>query len=401
VLEPAATLAQDGFAVTERIHEDWAYGAIGLATDPDGARTYLVNGKAPEAGALFRNPDLARTFRVLQKKGRDAFYRGEIAEAIVAKVRSLGGTMTPEDLERDTPTWEEPISTTFRGYDVYELPPNTQGFAVLEMLNILDVCPQRLGVDLVALGPRSPLYWHLLVEAKKLAYADLYAFNADPQFAEVPVAKLISKDYAAKLCPKIDMKKASTPEPKGDPVGGTVYLVTADRWGNMVSFIYSVYDEFGSGIVVPGYGFVLNDRAALFSLDPKSPNLIAPQKRPFHTLIPGFVMKDGQPWMAFGLMGGGQQAQGHVQVLLNRLAFGANGQAASDAARFAHSQSRNRLALESGLFDRVGAQLKAMGHDVVSANGLLMGGYQSITRDAAGVYRAASDHRKDGQAAGW
>jgi gamma-glutamyltranspeptidase/glutathione hydrolase len=228
---------------------------------------------------------------------------------------------------------------------------------------------------------------------------------------------LISKSYAGELCSHIDLKKASTPQPKGDPVGGTVYLTVADRWGNMVSFIYSIYDSFGSGITVPGYGFVLNDRGALFSLDPNSPNLIAPHKRPFHTLVPGFLMKDGQPVMAFGLMGGGQQAQGHAQVLVDMIDLGANPQAASDAARFSHAQASNTLSLESNLYNLLGARLQAMGHKVESTNGEDMGGFQAIwflpsaagappatataEQPIAGVYRAASDHRKDGEAVGW
>jgi len=263
------------------------------------------------------------------------------------------------------------------------------------------VCAPKLGLNLGVLGPRSPEYWHLLVEAKKLAYADLYAFNADPGFADVPVSRLISKSYAAGLCAHIDPKKAGTPERRGDPVGGTVYLAVADRWGNMVSFIYSIYDSFGSGITIPGYGFVLNDRGALFSLEPQSPNRIAPGKRPFHTLLPGFLMKDGQPVMAFGLMGGSQQAQGHAQVLIDMIDLRANPQAASDAARFTHAQASNTLSLESNLYALLGARLRTMGHKVESANGEDMGGFQAIWLMPSGVYRAASDHRKDGEAVGW
>jgi gamma-glutamyltranspeptidase / glutathione hydrolase len=417
-LEPAATLAEQGFGITERIRNDWIYGAEVMAQDPDSIKTYLVNGKPPETYDVFRNPDLAKTFRLLQTQGRDAFYRGEIAQAIVAKAHAAGGTMTLEDLANTHATWETPLSTNYHGYDIYEMPPSTQGFAVLEMMNILEVCAPKLGMNLAALGPRSPAYWHLLVEAKKLAYTDLYAFNADPDFKSVPVSALISKSYAAQLCGRIDPKKASTPQPNGDPVGGTVYLAVADRWGNMVSFIYSVYDSFGSGITVPGYGFVLNDRGALFSLDPKSPNVIAPHKRPFHTLLPGFLMKGGQPVMAFGLMGGSQQAQGHAQVLVDMIDLGANPQAASDAARFTHRQASNKLALESNLYDLLGAKLQAMGHKVESVNGEDMGGFQGIgflpshadgavpaatagEQPISGVYRAASDHRKDGQAVGW
>jgi gamma-glutamyltranspeptidase/glutathione hydrolase len=417
VLKPAIEVAEQGFATSERIANDWIYGAEVLAADPDSVRTYLNDGKPPRPYALFRNPDLAHALRLLQRKGRDAFYGGEIARAIVAKSQALHGTITLEDLARTRATWEDPISTSYHGYDVYEMPPNTQGFAVLEMLNILEVCAPKLGVNLAALGPRSPLYWHILVEAKKLAYADLYAFNADPSFSQVPVQQLISKTYAEQLCSRIDPNRASTPEPKGDPVGGTAYLSVADRWGNIVSFIYSIYDTFGSGVTVPGYGFVLNDRGALFSLDPNSPNVVAPRKRPFHTLVPGFVMKDGRPLMAFGLMGGSQQAQGHVQVLLDMIDLDANPQAASDAARFSHAQATNVLSLESALYDLVGADLKALGHAVQSVNGEDMGGFQSVTvtpyigsdekprfspqAPIPGVYRAASDHRKDGAAVGW
>ncbi|MGC2031511.1 MAG: gamma-glutamyltransferase [Steroidobacteraceae bacterium] len=425
LLQPAVTLAEQGFAVSERIHNDWIYGAEVLGSDADSVKTYLVGGKPPATYSVFRNVELAHAFRVLQTQGRDAFYQGEIASAILAKSRALGGTFTAADLAATRADWVAPIGTNYHGYDVYEFPPNTQGFAVLEMLNILELCAPKLGVDLAALGPKSALYWHVLIEAKKLAYADLYAYNADPQFAQVPLSKLISKTYAAEQCRRIDLRKASVPEARGDPVGGTVYLVTSDRWGNMVSFIYSIYDTFGSGITVPGYGFVLNDRAALFSLNPRSPNLIAPGKRPFHTLLPGFVMKDGRPLAAFGLMGGAQQAQGHVQVLLNLIDHGANLQAAGDAARFSHAQATNTVQLESSLYELLGSQLQALGHIVISANGEDMGGYQAISftpsappapdhdtppgahtgADAeepiAGVYRGASDHRKDGQAVGW
>jgi gamma-glutamyltranspeptidase/glutathione hydrolase len=400
LLQPAADLAEQGFAVSERIANDWIYGAEVLGADPDSVKTYLVNGKPPQAYSVFRNPDLAHAFHVLQAQGRDAFYKGDMAAAIIAKSDALGGTMTAADLAATHADWVSPIGTNYHGFDVFEFPPNTQGFAALEMLNILEVCAPKLGINLKELGPQSPLYWHVLIEAKKLAYADLYAYNADPQFATIPVDRLISKSYAARQCARIDLHKAATVNAKGDPVGGTVYLATADRWGNMVSFIFSVYDTFGSGLTVPGYGFVLNNRGALFSLDAHSPNLIAPGKRPFHTLLPGFIMKDGRPLTAFGLMGGGQQAQGHVQVLVNMIDLGANLQAASDAARFAHAQATNTVQLESNLYTLIGARLQSMGHTVVSANGEDMGGYQAITF-IDGVYRGASDHRKDGQAAGW
>jgi gamma-glutamyltranspeptidase/glutathione hydrolase len=405
VLEPAATLAEQGFGISERVQGDWTDNAAALRGDPDSVKTYLPGGRVPRLYEVFRNPDLARAFRALQAGGRDAFYKGEIARAIVAKSTALGGEITMDDLAKTRADWVEPISTTYRGRQIYQLPPPTQGFAVLEALNIVEACAPRLGIDLAREGPRSPAYWHLLVEAKKLAFDDLYRFNGDPQFGAPPIERLTSKAYAQSLCGSIDPKRAGTPDPAVDPIGGTVYVAAADKAGNMVSFIYSIYKPFGSGVTVPGYGFLLNDRAAFFSLDPKSPNVVAPGKRPFHTLIPGLIMKDGEPETVFGLMGGAQQAQGHLQVLASMLDLGANPQAASDAARFSHVQSTNTLNLESALFEVVAPALTAMGHKVQRANGRDMGGYQAIRRetgpDGAPVYRGASDHRKDGQAAGW
>lgn len=416
LLEPAALIAEEGFGVSERIAHDWVDGADVLSADVDASAVYRPIGKIPSTGTIFRNPDLAHAFRLLEAKGRSAFYEGDIAKAIVGKSSRLGGTMTAEDLAQTHATWVDPITTRYHGYDVYEMPPNTQGFATLEMLNIVEVCGDKLGLNLAQLGSASPQYWHLLVEAKKLAYTDLYAYNGDPGAVSVPVDRLISKSYAETLCPKIDLHHAATPEPKGDPVGGTVYLATADAEGNMVSFIYSIYDTFGSGIAIPGFGFVLNNRGALFSLDHASPNVIAPGKRPFHTLLPGFLMKDGLPVMAFGLMGGSQQAQGHAQVLIDMIDLGMNPQAASDAARFTHAQANNTLRLETELFNRVGPALRRLGHQVSADNGDGMGGYQAIwyapsdltprTKSSPatvvpGVYHGASDHRKDGQAVGW
>jgi gamma-glutamyltranspeptidase / glutathione hydrolase len=419
VLEPAAQLAEQGFGVTERIHSDWESGVEVLRADPDSARVYLPGGKPPPLYGIFRNPDLAHAFRVLQRKGRDAYYKGEIADAIVAKVKKLNGAMTAADLAEFHAEWVEPISIDYRGYDVYELPPNTQGFATLEMLNILAQCGPVHGLELAELGPRSPVFWHLLVEAKKLAFDDLNAYNADPRFTSVPLDRLLSKEYAITQCKKIDPHRATPPRTKASNTSGTVYLTTADRWGNMVSFIYSVYDTFGSGITVPGYGFLLQDRAALFSLDPASPNVVAPRKRPFHTLIPAFVMKDGRPVLSFGNMGGSEQAQAQATEIVNMVDLGMNPQAAVDAARFGHSQASDTLQLESALFDLVGKDLSAMGHKVQKSVFDTMGGYQAIVFDPEksgdwpaaaggsadspvnGVYRAASDHRKDGSAVGW
>jgi gamma-glutamyltranspeptidase / glutathione hydrolase len=407
VLQPAVELAEQGFPWSQRVAaemaETYTYNKQ-VRADADTLDAYYPHGTLPSAGGIFRNPNLARALRALQQHGRDAFYQGEIAKAIIAKSTALGGTMTAADLADYHAEWVTPLGTNYHGYDVYELPPNGQGFAVLEELNILEACAPRLGLELAKLGPTSPDYWQLLVEAKKIAFDDLNRYNADPRFASVPVARLISKEYAVTQCARIDPAHAAEPVTHRQQQGGTVYISTADRWGNMVSFIYSIYDALGSGITVPGYGFVLHDRGALFSLDPASPNIIAPRKRPFHTIIPAFVMKDGQPLMAFGLMGGSMQAQGHMQVLVDMIDLGANLQLASDAARFQHFQDSNTLELESQLYALVGAQLTARGHKVVKGNGDDMGGYQAILYTPAppgGYYRAGSDHRKDGAAVGW
>jgi gamma-glutamyltranspeptidase/glutathione hydrolase len=419
VLEPAAQLAEQGFGVTERIHSDWVSGVEALQADPDSVRVYLPGGKPPPLYGIFRNPDLSHAFRVLQREGRDAYYRGEIADAIVAKIKKLKGVMTAADLAEFRAEWVEPISVNYHGYDVYEMPPNTQGFATLEMLNILQQCGPVLGLELAKLGPRSPVFWHLLVEAKKLAFDDLNTYNGDPRFTSVPLDRLLSTEYAISQCKKIDPRRATPPRSKEANTSGTVYLTAADRWGNIVSFIYSVYDTFGSGITVPGYGFLLQDRAALFSLDPSSPNVVAPRKRPFHTLIPAFVMRKGRPVLAFGNMGGSEQAQAQATEIVNMVDLGMNLQAAVDAARFGHSQATDTLQLESELFDLVGEQLSAMGHKVKKSVFDTMGGYQAILFDPEksgdwpaatgksaespinGIYRAASDHRKDGSAVGW
>lgn len=400
VLQPAIRIAEQGFPLTERIGGEWQVSARLLAKDPDSARVYMPGGKSLGWGDIFRNPDLAGAFRLIAKDGRDAFYKGPIAKAIVAKSQSLGGGFALADFDTIHARWVEPISTTFKGTTIHEMPPSTQGFAVLQIMNMLEVCPAKLGLG--PLGPRSADYWHLMVEAKKLAYVDLKRFNGDPDYSAIPVARLISKDYAAEQCGRIDMKKAAAIGPDAPALGGTAYITTADSEGNVVSLIYSVYDFFGSGITVPGYGFTLSNRGNAFSLDPKSPNAIAPGKRPFYTIIPGFVTKDGKPFFSFGVMQGGQQAQGQAQVLANLLAFGANVQSASDAARFNHNQQSNVLRLESGLYDLVGADLAARGHKVLRDDGSEMGGYQGIMIDPrTGAYRAGSDHRKDGMAVGY
>jgi gamma-glutamyltranspeptidase/glutathione hydrolase len=411
VLEPAVGYAQNGFPVSERIGVEWRLpNALPLRKcctepDPDSVKVWYPGGAPPRPGTTFRNPDLARTFRQLEAKGADAFYKGEIAQAIVAKSKALGGTMTLGDLADYHGEWVEPARSEYHGFEIEELPPPAQAWAAQEMLNILKVCtgPLTGGRSLEALGPASPAYWHLMVEAKKLAYADLYRYNGDPDFVTVPLPKLLSDDYAATLCARIDMAHASTPGPAANfsVPGDTIVLSAADGAGNMVSWVNSNYSAFGSGITVPGFGFLLHNRGALFTLDPRSPNVIAPHKRPFNTLSAGFVTRNGQPVMTVTLMGGDMQAQGHAQLLVDVLDLGANVQAAADMARFRHSQVPNVLSLEAPLYDLVGSQLAAMGHTVKSITGADVGGVQVIMRGADGYYRAGSDFRKDGQAVGW
>jgi gamma-glutamyltranspeptidase/glutathione hydrolase len=417
VLEPAAQYAQHGFPISERIAHDWNLpNALPLKAcctepDPDSIKTWYLNGAAPKAGQIFKNPDLARTLRLLQQQGSDAFYHGEIARAIVAKSRALGGSMTLEDLAGYKGEWVEPARTQYHGFDILELPPPAQAWAANEILNILQACVPRWapGQTLASLGPANPQYWHLFVEAKKLAYADLYKYNADPDFHPVPLARLLSDSYAASLCGNVNPQRASVPgrEANISLPGDTIVLSAADGEGNMVSWVNSNYAEFGSGITVPGYGFLLHNRGALFTLEPHSANVIEPHKRPFNTLSAGFVMQSGKPLMTVTLMGGDMQAQGHAQMLVDVLDLGANIQAAADMARFRHSQIANLLSLETPLYDLVGSKLAAMGHSVKSVSGDEMGGVQVIMlvapadRSLAGYYRAGSDFRKDGAAVGW
>src|SRR5499427_7579827 len=419
--ERAARIAEEGWGLAERRHSDLRNPTNGLRNDPDSKETFLVSGETPALYSIIRNPGLSKALRLIQQQGRDAFYKGAIADAVVAKMQANNGVMTKADLGEFQSEWIDPISTTYHGYEVFELPPPGQGFAALEMLNILEVCVPKFGTSLAALGPTDPQYWHYMVEAKKLAYSDLQAKNADPKFADVPVKQLLSKDHAASLCGRIDPNAASKPAVKGTTDGGTIYLTTADRWGNMVSLIHSVFGVYGSRATVAPYGFVLHNRGGGFSLDPASPNLVAPHKRPFHTIIAGFVMKGGAPLMTFGNMGGSVQPETHAQHMVNLIDLGMNVQMTTDAARFTHNQSTNVLSLEANLFDLVGAALKAKGHEVRSVNGGSVGGYQGIlfTRDPRlpepvfdqraatedrpvnGVYRGGSDHRKDGLAIGY
>jgi gamma-glutamyltranspeptidase/glutathione hydrolase len=425
VLEPAAQYAQNGFPVSERIANDWQLpNALPLEgccnrLDPDSVKTWYVDGIPPKPGQIFKNLDLARTFRLLQSQGADAFYKGEIARAIIAKSKALGGTMTLEDLANYHGEWVEAARTHYHGDEIIELPPPAQSWATNEMLNILQACVPRWapGQTLASLGPKSPEYWHLLIEAKKLAYADLYRYNADPDFVSIPLSQLLSESYAASLCGKVDPARASSTGPHGnfELSGDTIVLSTADSAGNMVSWVNSNFSAFGSGITVPGYGFLLHNRGGLFTLDPKSPNVIEPHKRPFNTLAAGLVLRGGIPLMTVTLMGGDMQAQGHAQLLVDVLDLGANIQAAADMARFRHSQLPNTVELEAPLYDLVGEKLRAMGHTVMSVDGSDMGGVQSILFDPLGnsagsdgskpavngYYRAGSDFRKDGQGVGW
>jgi gamma-glutamyltranspeptidase/glutathione hydrolase len=420
-LEPAARIAEQGWGLAERRHDDLRSAVNGLRADADSRQLFLENGEAPALYSIIRNPNLAKALRLIQAQGKDAFYKGDIAAAIVKKVQADGGVMTLDDLAKYQPEWVDTVSTSYHGYDVHQLPPPGQGIAALEMLNILETCAPTLGVNLTTLGPADPMKWHLLVEAKKLAYADLLAKNGDPKFSTIPVAQLISKQYAATRCDKIDPNRAGPVGVVGGTDGGTIYMAAADRWGNMVSLVHSVFSVYGSRASVGPYGFVLHNRGSAFSLQAGHPNVVAPGKQPFHSIMAGFVMKDGAPLMAFGNMGGSVQPESHVQHLVNMIDHGMNVQMTTDAARFTHNQNTNVLSLETNLFALVGKALEAKGHTVRSVDGGAVGGYQGIlfTRDPRlpaptfdrrsvtddlpvnGVYRAGSDHRKDGQAAGW
>jgi gamma-glutamyltranspeptidase / glutathione hydrolase len=408
-VQPAIRYAEQGYPVTPVISEDWEGAASVLARD-DGARsTFLVQDgatrRAPRAGEWFRNPDYARTLRAIATGGPRVFYGGPLGERIVSRVRELGGFLTIEDLRANQPTWVTPISVDFKGYRVWEMPPNNQGIATLEMLKILE--PYHLQT----LGHNSAAYLHLLIETKKLAYADLARYVGDADHLTVPPSHLLSDQFIAERRRHIDTAHAAVHVDPGPALTSseTIYLTVADSAGNMVSFINSLFDEFGSGVVVPGTGFALQDRGAGFTLEPDLPNTVAPGKRPFHTLIPGFVTRpaaapqpDGrgdEPWMSFGLMGGAMQAQGHVQFLLNMLVFGMDVQQAMDAARFRHLEGL-RVALEAPITDSTRAALTAMGHQIVTMGGHPFGGSQAIIKLPRG-YVAGSDPRKDGHAGGY
>ncbi len=407
-LEPAIRYAREGYGISEVISWQWHDQADVLARDANAARVFLPGGKPPQAGDLFRNPELAASLEHIARDGRDAFYRGPIGRAIADDMKRRGALLTADDLAANHPDWVDPISTTYRGYQVLEMPPNTQGITALEMLNLLE------GYDVKALGHNTAPYLHLLVEAKRLAFADRDAWIGD--LASMPKAaldRMLSKEYAASRRREIDAGRAANeyaplrlggsaaPERGDHPqaMGDTVYLTAADSQGNVISLIQSIYEAFGSGVVAGETGIVLHNRGSLFSLTPGHPNQLAPGKRPFHTLIPSMVLKDGRPWLSFGVMGGDMQAQGHVQVLLNLIDFGMNIQEAGEAARFRHSDAG--LALESAIAPAARFGLIERGHKVIDSVGVF-GGFQGIMIDpATRMLMAGSDPRKDGMAAGW
>jgi gamma-glutamyltranspeptidase/glutathione hydrolase len=394
-IAPAIRYAEEGFPVTPVIAADWSEQTSYLRQDPGARATYLnAQGNAPGAGEWFRNADYARTLREIAAGGPGVLYGGALGERIVARVRELGGFLTLDDLRKNEPTWVTPISVPFHGYRVWELPPNNQGLAVLEMLRILEP------YDLKSMGHNSARYLHYLIEAKKLAYADLARYVGDADHLTMPAERLLSDRFIAGRRTHLDAAHAAARVEAGPPQGSeTIYLTAADSAGNMVSFINSLYDLFGSGIVVPGTGFALQNRGAGFTLQDSLPNTVAPGKRPFHTLIPAFVTKNGQPYMSFGLMGGSMQAQGHVQLLLNLFVFGMELQPAIDAARFRHLDG-TRVALEAAVTDSVREALRRMGHTIVPEQRGQFGGSQAIIRLPKG-YAAGSDPRKDGYAAGY
>ena len=413
-LQPAINYANAGFPVTQLISVYWKGNMAafeknkGLIEELDNARhTYMPNGHTPAEGEIFRNPDLAGTLSLIAQGGRDAYYKGPIAHTIDAYFKRIGGWLRYEDLAAHHGEWVEPLSVNYRGYDVYELPPNGQGAAVLQMLQILK------GFDLKKMGPGSADAITAMLEAKRLTYEDLAKYYADPAFAHVPMKGLLSDAYADERRKLIDVKKASPNIGPGEPKlhdGDTIYLTTADKDGMMVSLIQSNYRGMGSGLVADGLGFMFQDRGELYSLRDGDANVYAPGKRPFQTIIPGFVMKDGQPFMSFGLMGGDMQPQGHVQVLTDIIDFGMNVQEADDAARWRHfggaeptgeaSTGIGTVEMESGFDPSVKEELARRGYKIVPGTGGF-GGYQAIMRAPNGVYWGASEMRKDGEVVGY
>lgn len=411
VLSPAIDYANQGFPVSELIAYYWDRSVPRLSIQPGSFKTtFTIDGQAPKKGQIFKNPELANTLSLIADQGRDAFYRGEIADKIDRFMRANGGYITREDLAAHTSTWVAPVSTNYRGYDVFELPPNGQGIAALQMLNILE------NYDLKAMGFLSERTLHVMTEAKKLVFEDRAKFYADMDFVDVPLIGLLDKNYAIERN-KLISEKAAKRVDAGNPAmyqGDTIYLTTADKEGNMVSLIQSNYRGMGSGVVVPELGFVFQDRGQLFSMDKTHANVYQPNKRPFHTIIPAFVMKDNKPFMSFGLMGGAMQPQGHVQIVTNIVDFGMNIQEAGDATRWQHYGSTEptqaqgktlvdggKLVIESDIPYQTVRGLMQRGHKVGFDMGGY-GGYQAIMwDDTEKVYYGASESRKDGQAVGY
>jgi len=404
LFKPTIAYAREGFPVTETIAYYFALNKQRFQDYPNFKEVWMANGDVPKTGDIFKNPALGNTLETLADKGLSEFYTGDIARITADFIQAQGGFLSYDDLASYRPEWVQPISTDYRGYEVWELPPNTQGLATLQILNILE------GFNLAELGLYSTEYIHLFIEAKKLAFADRAKFYADPRFAKLPIETLLSKDYATKRRQEINPKKAALVDASGLPqYGDTVYLTTADQDGNMVSLIQSNYSGMGSGMTPPELGFMLQNRGTLFSLDPKHLNVVAGGKRSFHTIIPAFVTKDGDPYISFGVMGGATQPQAQAQVLINIIDFGMNLQEAGDAPRIVHSgssqpsgermRSGGTVSLESAFDEKIRKELVEMGHTLKYEKGSF-GGYQAIMKKN-GVYYGASESRKDGQAAGY
>jgi gamma-glutamyltranspeptidase/glutathione hydrolase len=409
LLEPTIRYADEGYPVTEVIAGYWKAAETKLRQHPDALQTFLPNGRAPRAGDVFKNPALAKSYRTIAQGGAAAYYQGPIATALVAFSSKNGGLFTAKDFSEHTSTWVDPVHAGYRGYDVWELPPPGQGIAVLEMLNILE------GYELGKMGPRSADFWHLFLEAKKLAYADRARYYADPAFAALPTEELISKAYADKRRQFIDLQHAATAVAAGDAKlghGDTIYLCTVDKDRNAVSLIQSNYHGFGSGLVPADLGFALQNRGTLFALDPDHANRLEPHKRPFHTIIPALVTRGGKPWLVFGVMGGDMQPQGQVEVLCNLIDFGMNVQEAGEAPRLEHFGSATptghpadpgggMVGVERGIPTAVTDELARRGHKITwtKTNG---GGYQGILIDpTTGMLQGGSEARKDGCAVGY
>ena len=404
LFEPTIEYAEKGFPITETIAYYLDKSEKRFENYPNFSEVWIKNGRMPQKGEIFKNPQLANTLRIIAEKGRAGFYEGEIAQTMANFVQAQGGFLTYDDLAGFHSEWTQPVSSNYRGYDVWELPPNGQGIAALQILNILE------NYDLKKMGLFSSEYIHLFTEAKKIVFADRAKYYADPNFSNIPVNELISKSYAKERAKLINLDKASKANDAGIlKSGDTIYLTVADKFGNMVSLIQSNYRGMGSGMMPTGLGFMLQDRGELFSLDKNHKNALEGGKRPFHTIIPAFVTKDGKPFISFGVMGGATQPQAHAQIIINMIDFGLNLQEAGDAPRIVHSGSSQptgevmtdggSLSIESGFGKQIEQELSNKGHIIKYQKGVF-GGYQAIMfKD--GVYYGASETRKDGQAAGY